>query len=200
MWQILLDRGKRPKYTCHGRFTQQFLESQPGYRASFTVTGGFLNAVTRSLKKVTGRIFKYYLVSVFKEAIKNLAFGFLSNKDEQNFKNHKRIYRNYLFNFISWHSPFKYGDATTVVPPPLPPSLLLPHRHCWGCTCLLYIFLSVIPTMLNCYCWEAKQLQSMPHSLPETRMLICCHLIIRSSIYINTGTHNSLISGFPNKQ
>jgi hypothetical protein len=52
----------RPKYTCHGRFTEQFSESHPGYRASFTVTGGFLNAATSSLEGFIK------LVSVFKEA------------------------------------------------------------------------------------------------------------------------------------
>jgi hypothetical protein len=34
------------------------LESQPGSGASFTVTDGFLNAATSSLKRVTGRILK----------------------------------------------------------------------------------------------------------------------------------------------
>jgi hypothetical protein len=48
--------------------------------ASFTVTGGFLDAAT----------------SVFKEARKNFAFDFLSNKDKQNFKNHQHIKKNYL--------------------------------------------------------------------------------------------------------
>ena len=60
--------------------TEQFLESQPGSGASFTVTGGFLDAAT----------------SVFKEARKNFAFDFLSNKDKQNFKNHQHIKKNYL--------------------------------------------------------------------------------------------------------
>ncbi len=53
----------------------QFLESHPGSGASFTVTGGFLNAATSSLKRITG--------SVFKEASKNLAFDFLRNKDKK---------------------------------------------------------------------------------------------------------------------
>jgi hypothetical protein len=47
-----------------------------GYGASFTVTGGFLNAATITLKR-DGRIFK--LASVFKEARKNLAFDYLGN-------------------------------------------------------------------------------------------------------------------------
>jgi hypothetical protein len=34
------------------------LESQPGSVARFTGTGGFLNASTSSLKRVTGRIIK----------------------------------------------------------------------------------------------------------------------------------------------
>jgi hypothetical protein len=46
----------RPKYTSHGRFTEQISESQPGSEASFTVTGGFMNAAKSSLKRVTGRI------------------------------------------------------------------------------------------------------------------------------------------------
>ncbi len=55
---LLLDRGKVGlKYTCHGRFTEHFLESQTGSGASFTVTV-FLNAATSSLKRVTGRILK----------------------------------------------------------------------------------------------------------------------------------------------
>jgi hypothetical protein len=40
------------------------------------IIGGFLNAATSSLKRVTGRIFK---ISVFREASKNLAFDNLSN-------------------------------------------------------------------------------------------------------------------------
>jgi hypothetical protein len=42
----------------HRQFNEQFLESQPGSGASFSVTGGFLNVATRSLKRVTGRIIK----------------------------------------------------------------------------------------------------------------------------------------------
>jgi hypothetical protein len=41
----------------HGQF-KELSESQPGSGASFTVTGGFLNATASSLKSVTGRIFK----------------------------------------------------------------------------------------------------------------------------------------------
>jgi hypothetical protein len=41
--------------SSHGRFAEQFSESQPGSGASFRVTGGFLNAA-RELP-VTGRIF-----------------------------------------------------------------------------------------------------------------------------------------------
>jgi hypothetical protein len=40
---LLLDRGKvglNTHYTCHGGFTEQFLDSQPGSGASFAVTGG----------------------------------------------------------------------------------------------------------------------------------------------------------------
>jgi hypothetical protein len=59
MWSPLIGHGKsRVKYTSHGQFTEQFLESQPGSGASFTVTGGYLNAATSSLKRVTGRILK----------------------------------------------------------------------------------------------------------------------------------------------
>jgi hypothetical protein len=53
------------------RFMEQILESQPGSGASLMITGGFMNAATSSLKRVTGRILK--LVSVFKEANKNFA-------------------------------------------------------------------------------------------------------------------------------
>jgi hypothetical protein len=46
----LIGQGKSMlKYTCQGRFTEQFAESQPGSRASFTVTGRFLNAATQAL-------------------------------------------------------------------------------------------------------------------------------------------------------
>jgi hypothetical protein len=54
-WSPLIGQGKsRPKYTCHERFTEEFSEAG----ASFTVTGGFLNAATITLKRDTGRIFK----------------------------------------------------------------------------------------------------------------------------------------------
>jgi hypothetical protein len=56
---LSLDKEKsQPKYTCQGRFAEQFSESHPGNGASFTVTDGFLYAATSSLKMVTGRIFK----------------------------------------------------------------------------------------------------------------------------------------------
>jgi hypothetical protein len=64
-----------------GGLRNKFSDSQPGSRASFTVTWGFLNAATSSLNRVTGRILK--LVSVFKEASKILAFDFHSNKDKK---------------------------------------------------------------------------------------------------------------------
>ncbi len=104
--------------------------------------------------------------------------------------------------FISWHSPFNYGDATvtTVVPTPCPPPPVASSPLGLHLFTLHFSICHTHDVELLWYCWEAKQLQTMPHILPETRMLICCHLIIRSSIYINTGTHNSLISGFPNKQ
>ncbi len=101
MGSPLIGQGKsRPKYTCNGRFTEQFLESQSGSGASFTVNGGFLNAATSFWTRLLVGFLN--LISVFKEANKNLAFDFVSNKDLQNFKNHKRIYRKYWFNF-------KYG-------------------------------------------------------------------------------------------
>jgi hypothetical protein len=65
----------RPTNTCHGRFTEQFSESQLGSGASFKVIGRFLNAATSSLKRATGRILK---ISVFKEERKNLAFDYRS--------------------------------------------------------------------------------------------------------------------------
>jgi hypothetical protein len=57
--------------------------SQPGCGASFTVTGGFLNAATSSSKGVTGRILKISTVTVFKEASNNLSFDFLLYEDKQ---------------------------------------------------------------------------------------------------------------------
>jgi len=92
-----------PKYTCHGRFTEQFLESQPGSGASFTVTGGFLNAATMSLKKVTGRIFKNYLVSVFKEARKTCHLITLAIKPKKILKSPAHI----LKVMIYLHRPLK---------------------------------------------------------------------------------------------
>jgi hypothetical protein len=71
---LLLDRGKDG---LSRRFTEQFSESHPGYGASFTVKGGFLNAATSSLKRVTGNIFK---ISVFKEASQYFIFHFLHRK------------------------------------------------------------------------------------------------------------------------
>jgi hypothetical protein len=53
-------------------------ESHPGYGAIFTVPekGGFLNAATISLKRITGRIFKTSKVSVFKEASQHFYLPF----------------------------------------------------------------------------------------------------------------------------
>jgi hypothetical protein len=45
-----------------------------GSGSSFTVTGGFLNAATITLKRVIGRILVF-----FKEARKNLAFDYFSS-------------------------------------------------------------------------------------------------------------------------
>ncbi len=69
-------RLKGLKYTCHGRFTEQFSESQPDSGESYSGTGGFRNAETRSWWWRLEGFLK--LVSVFKEASKNLPFDFLS--------------------------------------------------------------------------------------------------------------------------
>ena len=66
------------------RFTEQFSESHPGYGASFTITGGFLNAETSSLKRLTGRIFK--ISKCFKEATQDFIFHFLHNKAAKKLK------------------------------------------------------------------------------------------------------------------
>ncbi len=66
------------KSSCHGRFTEQFLESHPGYGASFTGTGGFPNAATSSLKRVTGRIFK--ICKCFRGSKQDFVFHFLHYK------------------------------------------------------------------------------------------------------------------------
>jgi hypothetical protein len=80
---LLLDRGKvgLNMYTCHGRFTEQFLES--GASFTLTIVGGFLNAAASSLKRVTGRIFKISKCFQRSNYRKNLAFDFLSNKDHK---------------------------------------------------------------------------------------------------------------------
>jgi hypothetical protein len=69
----------------------------PESGASFTVTGGFMNAAIRSLEMVPKVFLK--LVSVFKEASKNLVrYGiliFLEIRTPKQFNNHQRIYRKY---------------------------------------------------------------------------------------------------------
>jgi hypothetical protein len=65
----------------YGQFTEQFLESQPGSGASFSVTVGFLNVATRSLKKVTGRIFK--ISNCFKRSKKTWHFIILAIKKKK---------------------------------------------------------------------------------------------------------------------
>ncbi len=85
------------KQTCHGRFTEQFPESQPGCGASITETrllGGFLNAATSCLKRAPKRIFK--INKHLQRSKKILYFLFLASK----FKNHQRIHRKLWFNCI----------------------------------------------------------------------------------------------------
>ncbi len=91
---LSLDRGKVGlTIHVHGRFTEQFSESHQGYGASFTVTGGILNAATSSLKRVIRAIFKFG--SVFNEASQDFIFHFLYNKAAKEFKTHRRLFRKY---------------------------------------------------------------------------------------------------------
>ena len=57
---LSLDAGKtRLVELVRGRHTEQLTESQPGFTASFLITGGFLNAAISSLKRVPEKIFKF---------------------------------------------------------------------------------------------------------------------------------------------
>jgi hypothetical protein len=73
-------------WAVYGR--EQFSESQPGSRTSFTVTGGF--AATSSLKRVIGRIFK--VIKCYKKQVNTyVAFDFLAKKDKKTIFNHQCI-------------------------------------------------------------------------------------------------------------
>ncbi len=91
---VLSGQGKsQSKYTCPRWFTELFSESNPGYWASFTQTGGFLDAATRSLKRVKGRMFK--INKFFPSAhIQKVLNWFLRPL--------KKL-------FILWHCPFNKG-------------------------------------------------------------------------------------------
>jgi hypothetical protein len=54
---------------------------------------GFPNATTSSMKRVPERSSK--IISIFKEASKNLVFDFLGDKDTKKL-NHQRIHRQYI--------------------------------------------------------------------------------------------------------
>ncbi len=91
----------RPKYTCHGRFTEQFSESQPGSGASFTVTGGFLNAAQQPLWR--GWLLEGFLklVSFLKEQGKTWHLIIFAIKPKKNISpaHIQKVGYRYWFNF-----------------------------------------------------------------------------------------------------
>ncbi len=82
----------------HRRVQEQVLQSEAGFWMS-------QKALWRGLLEGLSK-----LVSVFKEASKNLAFDFLNNKDKTKFKNHQRIYRKYWFNLIGHQKEYSSHD------------------------------------------------------------------------------------------
>ncbi len=77
----------------HSRLSEQFSESQAGFVATLKGTDGYQKAGTSSLKRVTGRNFKF--VSDFIEANRNFILDFLHKKTTEHCENHKHSFKKY---------------------------------------------------------------------------------------------------------
>jgi hypothetical protein len=73
----------------HSRLSEQFSESQAGFRTTFKGTGGYQKAATNYLKRV----------SDFIEASRNFILDFLHEKTTEKCENLKRSFKMYCFEF-----------------------------------------------------------------------------------------------------
>jgi hypothetical protein len=66
---------------------------------------------------------------------------------------------------------------------------------------LSYIFLFVIPTLMNSYCWAPGQTapSHMPDCTPETRRLLLLQILMRCSIYVLYTSQLFNTTGLQNK-
>jgi hypothetical protein len=75
---------------CHRRLSKLFSGPQEAARTNFIVIGGFLNAATSSLKRVTGMIFR--ISGCFHRSSQTSDLGFFTRKQPKKFLNHQRTY------------------------------------------------------------------------------------------------------------
>jgi hypothetical protein len=76
-----MDTGRFFPVYIHSRLSEQFSGSEAAYGTTFRDTGGYQEARTSSLKRVTRRISQ--LVSDFKDEGRNFYFDFLHKKQHK---------------------------------------------------------------------------------------------------------------------
>jgi hypothetical protein len=88
-----LDAGNPGRFSCHRRLSELFSRPHEASGTILRVTGGFFNAPTNSLKRVSELL---HIIIVF--SMSKLRIRFHKNAAKR-FKNQQHTYRKYLFNF-----------------------------------------------------------------------------------------------------